>query len=184
MEVVLATNDKDLFQLVSEGVRVYTTNKGDLASPKETHALLDGPSVQKKWGVPPERIGDVIALIGDRVDNIPGVAGLGPKNAAYLLNTHGSLDTLLADLNAVGNERIREKLHSAREQILQNREMVKLDMDLPLPEPIEALQIKPKYPELIAVVEKCEFKSLLNEIQAEAAAAGKVQPTGEQRELF
>ena len=74
-----------------------------------------------------ERIGDVIALIGDTVDNIPGVMGLGPKNAAHLLKTHGTLEALLADLQVVENARMREKLVAAREQILQNREMVKLE---------------------------------------------------------
>jgi DNA polymerase-1 len=182
IEVILATNDKDLFQLVADGVRVYTTNKADLASPKDTHALLDGVSVQKKWGVPPERVGDVIALIGDTVDNIPGVTGLGPKNAAHLLNSHGSLDGILENLQAVENARIREKLVAAREQILQNREMVKLDTDLPLPAAVEALRIVPRYHELIPAIEKCEFKSLLAEIQAEAAAASK--PAGHQGELF
>jgi 5'-3' exonuclease len=182
IEVILATNDKDLFQLVADGVRVYTTNKADLASPKDTHALLDGASVQKKWGVPPERVGDVIALIGDTVDNIPGVTGLGPKNAAHLLNNHGSLDGLMGNLQAVENIRIREKLVAARDQILQNREMVKLDTDLPLPAAVEALRIMPRYHELIPAIEKCEFKSLLAEIQAEAAAVSK--PGGHQGELF
>jgi DNA polymerase-1 len=183
MEVILATNDKDLFQLVDESVRVYTTNKADLASPKETYALLDGASVQKKWGVPPERIGDVIALIGDTVDNIPGVTGLGPKNAAHLLKTHGTLEKLLADLHNVENARIREKLVAAREQILQNREMVKLDTDLPLPAPLDDLQIQPQYPELLATIERCEFRSLMQEIQAEAAAAAHPNADGQQGEL-
>lgn len=183
MEVVIATNDKDLFQLVDESVRIYTTNKADLASPKDSYALLDGVSVHKKWGVPPERIGDVIALIGDTVDNIPGVTGLGPKNAAHLLKTHGTLDSLLADLQAVENARIREKLLAAREQILQNREMVKLDTDLPLPAALDALRIQPRYGELLAMIERCEFKSLLQEIQAEAAADGKAK-SGVQGELF
>jgi DNA polymerase-1 len=183
IEVVLATNDKDLFQLVADGVKVYTTNKADLVSPKDAYALLDSDCVQKKWGVPPERVGDVIALIGDTVDNIPGVTGLGPKSAAHLLNTHGSLDALLADLNAVGNARIREKLVAAREQILQNREMVKLDMDLPLPAAVEELRIAPRYDALVAMIEKCEFKSLLQEIRAEAAAVG-AKGESRQGELF
>jgi 5'-3' exonuclease len=183
MEVILATNDKDLFQLVDENVRIYTTNKADLASPKDMYALLDSASVHKKWGVPPQRIGDVIALIGDTVDNIPGVTGLGPKNAAYLLNTHGTLDALLADLHAVENARMREKLLAAREQILQNREMVKLDTDLPLPATLEALRIEPRYDELLAAIERCEFKSLLQEIQTEAAA-GKAKTAGSQGELL
>jgi DNA polymerase-1 len=171
MEVILATNDKDLFQLVNEKVKIYTTNKADLAAPKDTHALLDGVSVRKKWGVDPERIGDVIALIGDTVDNIPGVAGLGPKNAAHLLNAHGSLESLLADPAAIGNERIREKVIAARDQILQNREMVKLDLDLPLPAALDALRIEPRYEELLRRMEWCEFKSLTQEIQADAAKA-------------
>ncbi len=184
IEVVLATNDKDLFQLVDDSVRIYTTNKADLATPKDSYALLDAASVQKKWGVPPARIGDVIALIGDTVDNIPGVTGLGPKNAAHLLKTHGTLDALLADLRPSRMRASGRSWLAAREQILQNREMVKLDLDLPLPEPLEALRIEPRYEELIAAVERCEFKSLLQEIQTEAAARGKAGPGGMQGELF
>jgi 5'-3' exonuclease len=184
IEVILATNDKDLFQLVDGNVRVYTTNKADLAGLKDTHALLDAASVQKKWGVPPGRVGDILALIGDTVDNIPGVSGLGQKGAANLLNTHGTLDALLADLSAVQNLRIREKLIAARDQIIQNREMVKLDLDLPLPAPVEDLKILPRYDDLIATIQKCEFKSLLAEIQAEAAALQSSPGAHHQTELF
>ncbi len=170
-EVVLATNDKDLFQLVADGVKVYTTNKVDLATPKDTFALLDIACVEKKWGVRPEQIGEVLCLIGDSVDNIPGVAGLGPKNAVGLLREHGGLDALLANLDAVKNERIREKLKAARAQILQNREMVKLDSDLPLPMPVEDLRIRPRYDELIARLERCEFKSLMQELRDDATGS-------------
>ena len=85
-EVVLATNDKDLFQLVNGKVKVYSTNKADLAAPSDAFALLGAEAVRKKWGVEPRQIGDVLALIGDSVDNIPGVDGLGPKGAATLLD--------------------------------------------------------------------------------------------------
>jgi DNA polymerase-1 len=168
-ELVLATNDKDLFQLVDERVKVYSTNKADLAAPSDAFALLGAEAVRKKWNVEPSQIGDVLALVGDSVDNIPGVDGLGPKGAASLLAAHGSLDALLADLDAVKNERIREKLKAARVQIEQNREMVRLDLDLPLPRPLDALSIQPRYAELIPELELCEFKSLLAEIRAEAA---------------
>jgi DNA polymerase-1 len=183
MEVVLATNDKDLFQLVDGNVRVYTTNKADLATPKDTYALLDGSHVEKKWGVPADRIGDVLALIGDSADNIPGVAGLGPKNAAHLLRTHGSLQAILSNIDVVENLRIREKIKLAQAQIIQNQEMVKLDKDLPLPEPLDSLKIKPQYDKLIAAIEGCEFKSLLQEIKVEAAAAGHAT-SSTQGELF
>src|ERR1051325_11573483 len=79
VEVVLATNDKDLYQLVGPCVKVYTTAKADLVSPKDGFALLGETEATTKWGVPPKMIGDVLALSGDSVDNIPGVAGLGGK---------------------------------------------------------------------------------------------------------
>jgi DNA polymerase-1 len=185
-EVVLATNDKDLFQLVDDRVKVYSTNKADLAAPSDAFVLLGAEAVRKKWNVEPQQIGDVLALVGDCVDNIPGVDGLGPKGAASLLAAHGSLDALLADLDGVKNERIREKLKAARAQIEQNREMVRLDLDLPLPRSIEALSIQPRYTELIPELELCEFKSLLAEIRAEAAEHSPPAPPSElkQGDLF
>src|SRR5882762_8194674 len=96
MEVVLATNDKDLFQLIGPCVKVYTTAKADLASPKDGFALLGETEATAKWGVPPKMIGDVLALSGDSVDNIPGVSGLGRKTASALIKEFGGLDSLLA----------------------------------------------------------------------------------------
>ena len=191
IEVVLATNDKDLFQLVDHTVKVYSTNKTDLAAPEDAFVLLGNDYVQKKWGVPPAQIGEVLCLIGDSVDNIPGVSGLGPKNASSLLREFGNLDALLENADKIKNERMREKIKTSREQILQNREMVRLDLDLPLPMPLNELSIRPRYKELIASLEKCEFKSLLQEVKDEAAKNGEViaapasapQPQG-QGELF
>jgi 5'-3' exonuclease len=170
MEVVLATNDKDLYQLVGSCVKVYTTAKADLASPKDAFALLGEEQVTAKWGVSPKFIGDVLALTGDSVDNIPGV-GLGRKTAAALIREHGSLGELLANIDKVKNQRTREKLANARDQILQNRKMVDLDCHLELPVAIDDLRIEPNYPKLIAALEKCEFKSLLQEVRDEAARA-------------
>ncbi len=169
-EVVLATNDKDLFTLVNDRVKVYSTHKADLAAPADAFALLGAEAVRKKWNVEPPQIADVLALVGDSVDNIPGVAGLGPKGAASLLAAHGSLAALLADLDAVKNERIRGKLQAARAQIEQNREMVRLDLDLPLPAPLDALALRPRWAELVPELERCDFKSLLAEVRAEAEA--------------
>src|SRR5256885_2140201 len=107
MEVVLATNDKDLFQLVGPCVKVYTTAKADLASPKDGFALLGEAEVTRKWGVPPKLIGDVLALSGDSVDNIPGVAGLGRKTASSLIKEFGGLDNLLAKIDKVKSDKMR-----------------------------------------------------------------------------
>jgi 5'-3' exonuclease len=170
IEVVLATNDKDLFQLVGPCVKVYTTAKADLSSPKDGFALLGEAEVTAKWDVPPNRIGDVLAISGDAVDNIPG-AGIGRKTAAKLISEFGGLDHLLAKIDMVKSEKTREKLRAAREQIAQNRKMVDLDCDLELPVTIDDLRITPDYPRLIPALEKCEFKSLLQEVRDEAARA-------------
>src|SRR5215475_9931579 len=167
MEVVLATNDKDLYQLVGPCVKVYTTAKADLASPKDAFALLGEDEVTRKWGVSPALIGDVLAISGDTVDNIPGV-GIGRKTAAGLILEHGGLESLLANLSGVKSQKSREKLQNGREQILQNRKMVELDCKTELPVPIDRLPIRPDYPGLISALEKCEFKSLLQEVRDEA----------------
>ena len=179
MEVVLATNDKDLYQLVGPCVRVYTTAKADLASPKDAFALLGEDQVSAKWEVPPNLIGDVLALAGDSVDNIPGV-GLGRKTAAALIREFGGLESLLANIDKVKSARTREKLINSRDQILENRKMVDLDCHLELPVPIDELRIEPDYPNLVRALEKCEFKSLLQEVRDEAARMG----SGAQRNLF
>ena len=171
MEVVLATNDKDLYQLVGPCVRVYTTAKAELASPKDAFALLGEDQVSAKWDVPPNLIGDVLALSGDSVDNIPGV-GLGRKTAAALIREFGGLESLLANIDKVKSARTREKLINSRDQILENRKMVDLDCDLELPVPIDELRIEPDYPNLIRRLEQCEFKSLLQEVRDEAARTG------------
>jgi 5'-3' exonuclease len=173
MEVVLATNDKDLFQLVGPCVKIYTTAKADLASPKDAFALLGEDQVTAKWDVPPGLIGDVLALTGDSVDNIPGI-GIGRKGAAALIREFGGLELLLNNLDKVKSARTREKLANGREQVLQNRKMVDLDCEMQLPVGISELRIKPDYPALLAALEKCEFKSLLQEVRDEAARLASV----------
>jgi len=171
MEVILATNDKDLYQLIGPCVKVYTTAKADLASPKDAFALLGETEATAKWGVTPKMIGDVLALSGDSVDNIPGVAGLGRKTASALIREFGGLDSLLTKIDKVKSDKMRIKLTAAREQIEQNRQMVELDCQTELPVPVGDLKIQPNYPALIRELERCEFKSLLEEVKAEAAKA-------------
>lgn len=177
-EVVIATNDKDILQLTSPAIRIYSTAKTD-AEPGG-FALLGETEVQSKWGVPPSRIADVLALTGDASDNIPGVPGIGGKTAVALVTEHGPVESLIANPAAIANPRIREKILGSKEQILANREMVRLDEDLPLPSPWESFTIRPDYPALIRALRDCEFKGLLAEVEAEAAKAG----TAAQQELF
>jgi DNA polymerase-1 len=171
IDVVLATNDKDLYQLVDAKVKIYSTAKADLASPKDAFALLGEEEVTAKWDVPPAQIGDILALSGDAVDNIQGV-GIGRKAAAKLLKEFGSLSALLNGLDQIKTPKTREKLAESRERVQQNRKMVELDCDLPLPVSIDDLRIRPDYPRLIESMERYEFKSLLQDVRNEAARSG------------
>jgi DNA polymerase-1 len=175
LKTILATNDKDLFQLVGEKVSIYSTNKADLKNPKDPHALLSVDEVTKKWGVAPPGIGEVLALTGDSVDNIPGIDGIGLKTAAALIREFGTIGNLLANLERVSNVKLREKLEAAKPQIEQNREMVRLELDHELPVQIEELKIRPDYPRYIEGLEKCEFRSVLDEVREEARVAEQGQ---------
>jgi len=97
---------------------------------------------------------------------------LGRKTAAALISEFGGLEQLLNNIEKVKSVRTREKLANAREQILQNRKMVDLDCGMALPVAIDELRIEPDYPALIEALEKCEFKSLLQEVRDDAAKVG------------
>lgn len=180
-EVVIATNDKDILQLVGEGISIYSTVKNDIQ--EGGFALLGTEAVRGKWGVDPARIADVLALTGDSSDNIPGVPGIGGKTAAALINEYGSLSAILENPDSLSNVKLREKLAAHRDLILANCEMVRLDDHLELPVPWKSLEIHPRYPELIAALRDCEFKSLLKEVEDEAGIPTPVI-AGIQGELF
>jgi 5'-3' exonuclease len=165
---ILATNDKDLYQLVNDSVKVYSTNKSDLKNPKDPHALLGVPEVTGKWGVPPESIGEILALTGDSVDNIPGIDGIGQKTAANLIREFRTIEQLFQNLGQVSNLKLREKLATNRERIDQNRQMVRLELDHELPVPLTQLKIRPDYSAYLDGLRKCEFKTLLAEVEEEA----------------
>ncbi len=166
-EVVIATNDKDIMQLVDDRVSIYATLKATPGQP--SFALLGPAEVEKRWGVPASRIGEVLALTGDASDNIPGVPGIGEKTAAKLVCEYGTVGEILANLDKVRPEKVRDKLAAAQDLIIANRQMVALDLDLPLPMPWEDLVLRPDYPPLIEALRLCEFKGLLAEVEAEAA---------------
>ena len=166
-ESVIATNDKDILQLVSDRIRIYSTNKTDVADAKMGYALLGLAEIEKKWGVEPRRIHDILALTGDSSDNIPGVAGIGQKTAGALINQFGSVEALLERTEEIASAKVREKVAASADQIRQNREMVRLDLDLELPVAAEDLRIEPRWEALVEAVRTCEFKSLLAEVERE-----------------
>jgi 5'-3' exonuclease len=165
-DVVIATNDKDILQMASDKIVIYSTAKADAGT--AGFALLGPAEVEVKWGVAPAQIADVLSLTGDASDNIPGVGGVGEKTAAKLIREHGSVEALLAALPQLQPEKLRLKLEAGRAAIEANRQMVALDDDLPLPQPLEELGLAPQYDELIAALRECEFKGLLKEVETEA----------------
>lgn len=166
IEVIVATNDKDILQIASPTVRIYSTAKADVGT--NSHVLLGEEEVRVKWGVDPARIAEVLALTGDTSDNIPGVPGVGAKTAAQLVREFGTVEAILERAAEIKSDKVREKVLASRELVLANRQMVALDDDLPLPASVGSLKIQPEYPALIEAVRDCEFKGLLKEIETEA----------------
>jgi len=123
LDPVIVSSDKDLMQLVGDGVTMYDPIKGRHLGPEDVH---------KRLGVGPERVMDLLALAGDSSDNIPGAPGIGPKTAAKLLDKFGDLDTLLARADEVGGKR-GASLRANMEQVRLSRELVRLYRDVPLP---------------------------------------------------
>jgi 5'-3' exonuclease len=177
-EVIIATNDKDILQLTSERVAIYSTAKADAGA--NGFALLGPKEIREKWGVDPRQIAEILALTGDSTDNIPGVPGVGAKTAAQLIRTYQTVENLLKQLETVQPEKLRQRIESAGDLIQANRRMVALDDDLPLPKAVKDLTIVPRYTPLIAALRECEFKSLLKEIEAESNRI----PTVRQGELL
>lgn len=171
-DVVIATNDKDIYALVGEGVSVYSTNKADTGGAKDG-ALLGPAEVESKWGVPPGLIPDVLALTGDAVDNIPGVSGVGTKTAAKLVREHGRVALLAENPSVIPNEKLRAKVADAADRLRDNLELVRLERDLPLPLALDALTLRPDPEAMLALARECEFRSLTAEFERLSAAADK-----------
>lgn len=119
----LVSGDKDCRQLLSERVKIFNVRKNQ---------LYDSASLQADWGVRPDQVIDFQALVGDSVDNVPGVPGVGPKTATELLRQFGTLDALLARLDEVAGAKKRDNLALHRELALRSRELVRLETNMPL----------------------------------------------------
>jgi DNA polymerase I len=154
-DVVIVSGDKDALQLVGDGVTV-------LNEPK--NILYDAPKVVERYGVSPKQLIEVFSLMGDAVDNIPGVAGIGEKTAVKLIQEHGDLESLLKAAPTIKGKvgtLLQEQAESAR----KSHSLVILDKDVPLEIDWEALKLKTPRPELLTpFLQKMEFFSLLREL--------------------
>ncbi|MBP7626440.1 MAG: DNA polymerase I [Zoogloea sp.] len=176
-EVVISTGDKDLTQLVRPGVRWVNTMSEE---------VLDEAGVTAKFGVPPERIVDYLTLVGDTVDNVPGVEKCGPKTAVKWLTEYGTLDNLVANADKVGGK-VGENLRKHLDFLPLGRKLVTVVTDLPLPVGPADLPARADDKEaLAAIYRRMEFKGWLKELEegvhrpvAPAAAAEPAAPQGE-----
>ena len=167
--VTIVSSDKDLMQLIDEdaGIDMLDTMNDRRIGRNE---------VLEKFGVPPEKVGDVLALMGDSVDNVPGVPGIGPKTASQLIQQFGDLDTVLASTDQISKPKLKQSLIDHADAARLSRELVRLVCDANLPEPLEALSMKGIPPEpLKEFLEDQGFKSLLNRM---IGGNGGVQQTG------
>jgi DNA polymerase-1 len=123
-EVAIVTGDKDFFQLVHDGVKVY--------NPRDEGIWYDAEGVKEKFGVAPSQVVDVLALMGDSIDNIKGVPGIGEKGARDLIATYGNLDELLAHASEISNKRYREGLLAHADGARQSRELARIRTDVPV----------------------------------------------------
>lgn len=159
-DVTIVSSDKDLMQLVGErdGARIDM-----LDTMKNQRIYVD--EVEAKFGVPPELVGDVLALMGDSVDNIPGIYGIGPKTASKLIAEHGSLKAALDAAEQMKQSKLKERLIAHRADAELSRELVELKEDCVLPQPLEELALDgvPRKP-LAAFLEKHGFTSLLRRL--------------------
>jgi DNA polymerase-1 len=162
-EAVIVSSDKDLMQLVGDGVSMYDPMKG---------VRIEREQVFEKFGVYPEKVVDVQALCGDSVDNVPGAPGIGIKTAAQLITEYGDLDTLLARAGEIKQPKRRETLINFADQIRLSRTLVKLDCDTPLPQSLDELKVRePDKEALGAFLEQMEFRSLARRVGDGSAAA-------------
>lgn len=162
MEVVLVTNDKDLFQMVGEGITMMAMKKG---ADIEWYTPESG---KEKYGVSPEQMGDKLALTGDSSDNIPGAPGIGEKGAIQLLEEYGTLENLLKHASHVKSKRYRESLEKHQEQILLSKILVSLKTDLSLPLSLESFKKESfQAEELIPLLTTLHFQALLQELKGQ-----------------
>ncbi|MBI4352303.1 MAG: DNA polymerase I [Candidatus Omnitrophica bacterium] len=156
-EVYIVTADKDALQLVNASIKVL--------NPQKENFIYDEEKVRERFGVEPGRVVEVMALMGDASDNIPGVPGIGEKTAAKLITEFGTLDEVFRHLSKVKPDRLQESLKKYEEEARLSRELAQADCRVPLDVDVEALRRgEPDLKELAGLYTELEFRSLLKNL--------------------
>jgi len=172
LQVLVISNDKDMMQLVSPGVRILRTGSGGA----KADSIVDEQKVEEILGVPPGKVIDLMALLGDTVDNIPGAKGIGEKGATELIQKYGSVECALDHAGEVTNKRYREALQQQREQVMMSKQLAAIETGVPLDLDLGKLQVRePDAVALAVLYRELGFNSLLRELLASGAA----EPAGE-----
>src|SRR6202158_3347472 len=167
LEVSLVTGDKDMMQLVGGLVRVLRPGAG----PNKTDLDVDEAKVEELMGVPPEKVADVMALMGDSIDNIPGAKGIGEKGARELIRRFGSAEAALEHAAEVEGKRYREALENSREAVLLSKQLAVIDTDAPVKLALDDLaRREPDVEALRALYAELGFTSLLRDLPAASTA--------------
>ncbi|MDD5542402.1 MAG: DNA polymerase I [Acidobacteriia bacterium] len=160
LDVVIVTQDKDMFQLVNDHVRTLRANKDG------TETFYDAAGVEQFMGLKPDKIVDYLGLCGDKVDNIPGAPGIGEKGALKLLQDFGTIESLVENWKQVANKRYSESLRDHRELILKSKELAAIRMDAPVELKLEDLKLEPPDPQaVVELFRELEFNTLLKEFE-------------------
>ncbi|MBI5415578.1 MAG: DNA polymerase I, partial [Candidatus Omnitrophica bacterium] len=163
IEVVIVSDDKDMYQLAGERMAFFSARKD---------ALWEYSDVKKHLGFDPRRMTDFIALAGDNSDNIPGVKGIGEVTAKQLINDHGSLEDIFRHLDKIKSQKVREKLEQSREQAVLSKELAVLETEVPLDLQLERLKVgEPQQNRLLELFQELEFTRFAKE----AASAGQLE---------
>jgi DNA polymerase-1 len=166
LQAAIVTGDKDFFQLVGDGIRVF--------NPRDEGIWYDAEGVLQKWGVKPGQVVDVLALMGDTSDNIKGVPGIGEKGATALIAEYGSLEALLAAAGEIKQKKYREALLANADQARQSRELVTIRTDVDVPFNAEAFRYRgPSRERCYALFSELQFRTLVSEFAPTASLVTK-----------
>jgi DNA polymerase-1 len=165
-DVAIVTGDKDFFQLVRDGVRVF--------NPRDEGTWYDAEGVKQKLGVTPEQVVDVLALMGDSIDNVKGVPGIGEKGARDLIAAHGTLDQLLDRAAELTQRKYREALVTHGDEARQSREILRIRTDVPVTFDLASFRYQgPSRQDCFDLFSELGFRSLVMEFAPTAASIDK-----------
>ncbi len=181
LEAVIVSGDKDFYQLVGPGVRLLNPGRGGPAG--VAAEWVSEENAADKFGIPPSRVADYLALVGDSSDNVPGAPGVGPKTAVKLLSEYGSLETLLEHADEVSPPRARTSLLEHAEDVRLSRRLVTIMTDLPVELDLDALKVhEPDADRLREIFVELGFKSLAEQFTRTGLATGEAEVAREEPE--